>query len=169
MIVVALSDNLFWYFNKKKKKKKRAVPVRVIDESISILSVPHTSYLNSSFTLQFSLFHTNHHLHGWVTIHSAEFLKTDTCLSSLLTSGTFKSSLTTLIPMASLYQTRLPIRNSQNCSMFPLAFAAGSLQGHWWGFISRNYVVSPIFFLMNVFIALKGTHFFFKATCGFEV
>ena len=43
--------------------------------------------------------------------------------------------------------------------MFPLAFVAGSLQGHWWGFISRNYVVWPIFFLMNVFIALKGTHF----------
>ena len=30
---------------------------------------------------------------------------------------------------------------------------------HWWGFISRNYVVWPIFFLMNLFIALKGTHF----------
>ena len=45
--------------------------------------------------------------------------------------------------------------------MFPLAFVAGSLQGHWWGFISRNYVVWPISFLMNVFIALKGTHFFF--------
>ena len=43
--------------------------------------------------------------------------------------------------------------------MFPLAFVAVSLQGHWWGFISRNYVVWPIFFLMNVFIALKGTHF----------
>ena len=38
-------------------------------------------------------------------------------------------------------------------------FLAGSLQGHWWGFISQNYVVWPIFFLMNVFIALKGTHF----------
>ena len=50
---------------------------------------------------------------------------------------------------------------SQNCSVFPLAFAARSLQGHWWGFISRNYVVWPIFFLMNVFIALKGTHFWF--------
>ena len=51
--------------------------------------------------------------------------------------------------------------NSQNWSMFPLAFVAGSLQGHWWGFISRNYVVWPIFCLMNVFIALKGTHFWF--------
>ena len=45
--------------------------------------------------------------------------------------------------------------------MFPLAFVVGSLQGHWWGFISRNYVVWPVFFLMNVFIALKGTHFWF--------
>ena len=54
---------------------------------------------------------------------------------------------------------RLPIWNSQNCSMFPLAFVAGSLQGHWCGFISRNYLVWPIFFLVNVFIALKGTHF----------
>ena len=26
-------------------------------------------------------------------------------------------------------------------SMFSLAFVAGSLQGHWWGFISRNYLV----------------------------
>ena len=43
--------------------------------------------------------------------------------------------------------------------MFPLAFVADSLQGHWWGFISRNCVVWPIFFLMNVYIALKGTHF----------
>ena len=43
--------------------------------------------------------------------------------------------------------------------MFPLAFVAGSLQGHWWGFICRNYVVWPIFFLLNVFIALKGNHF----------
>ena len=62
-----------------------------------------------------------------------------------------------------LYQSlnRLPIWNSQNYSMFPLAFVARSLQGHWRGFISRNYVVWPIFFLMNVFIALKGTHFWF--------
>ena len=62
-----------------------------------------------------------------------------------------------------LYQSlnRLPIWNSQNCSMFPLAFVAESLQGHWWGFISRNYVVWPISFLMNVFIGLKGTHFLF--------
>ena len=56
---------------------------------------------------------------------------------------------------------RLPIWNSQTCSMFPLAFVAGSLQGHWWGFMCRNYVIWPIFFLMNVFIALKGTHFLF--------
>ena len=62
-----------------------------------------------------------------------------------------------------LYQSlnRLPIWSSQNCSMFPLAFVAGWLQGHWWGFISRNYVVWPTFFLMNVFIALKGSHFWF--------
>ena len=45
--------------------------------------------------------------------------------------------------------------------MFPLAFVAGWYQGHWWGFISRNYVVWPIFLLMNVFIALKGSHFWF--------
>ena len=30
-----------------------------------------------------------------------------------------------------------------------------------WGFISRNYVVWPTFLLMNVFIALKGSHFWF--------
>ena len=66
-------------------------------------------------------------------------------------------------PHFDLYQSlnRLPIWNSQNCSMFPLAFVAGWLQGHWWGFISRNYVVWPIFLLMNVFIALKGSHFWF--------
>ena len=45
--------------------------------------------------------------------------------------------------------------------MFPLAFVAGWLQSHWWGFISRNYVVWPTFFLMNVFIALKGSHLWF--------
>ena len=45
--------------------------------------------------------------------------------------------------------------------MFPLAFVAGSLQGHWWGFISWNYVVWPIFLSYNVFIALKGIHFWF--------
>ena len=45
--------------------------------------------------------------------------------------------------------------------MFPLAFVAEWLQGHWWGFISRNYVVWPTFLLMNVFIALKGSHFWF--------
>ena len=45
--------------------------------------------------------------------------------------------------------------------MFPLAFVAGWLRGHWWGFISRTYVVWPTFLLMNVFIALKGSHFRF--------
>ena len=44
-------------------------------------------------------------------------------------------------------------------AVFPLAFIAGWLQGHWWGFISRNYVVWPTFLLMNVFIALKGSRF----------
>ena len=29
--------------------------------------------------------------------------------------------------------------NSQKCSMIPLAFIAGSFQGHWLGFNSRNY------------------------------
>ena len=60
-----------------------------------------------------------------------------------------------------LREIGLPIWNSQNRSMFPLAFDAGWLQGHWWGFISRNYVVWPTFLLMNVFIALKGSHFWF--------
>ena len=46
-------------------------------------------------------------------------------------------------------------------AVFPLAFIAGWLQGHWWGLISRNYVVWPTFLLMNVFIALKGSHFWF--------
>ena len=46
-------------------------------------------------------------------------------------------------------------------AVFPLAFVAGWLQGHWWGFISRNYVVWPTFFLMNVFIAFKRSHFWF--------
>ena len=66
-------------------------------------------------------------------------------------------------PHFDLYQSlnRLPIWNSQNCSMFPLAFVAGWLQGHLWGFISRNYVVWPTFLLMNVFTALKGSHFWF--------
>ena len=50
-------------------------------------------------------------------------------------------------------------------AVFPLAFIAGWLQGHWWGFISRNYVVWPTFLLMNVFIALKGSHFWFLFVC----
>ena len=41
------------------------------------------------------------------------------------------------------------------------AFVAGWLQGHWWGFIGRNYVVWPTFLLMNDSIALKGSHFWF--------
>ena len=47
--------------------------------------------------------------------------------------------------------------------MFPLAFAARSLQDHWWSFISRNYVVWPIFFLMNVSLLLKELIFDFLA------
>ena len=43
----------------------------------------------------------------------------------------------------------------------PKDAVAGWLQGHWWGFISRIYVVWPTFLLMNVFIALKGSHFWF--------
>ena len=39
---------------------------------------------------------------------------------------------------------------------------------HWWGFISRNYVVWPTFFLMNVFIALKGSHFWFLFTTNYH-
>ena len=50
-------------------------------------------------------------------------------------------------------------------AVFPLAFIAGWLQGHWWGFISRNYVVWPTFVLMNAFIALKGSHFWFLFFC----
>ena len=34
------------------------------------------------------------------------------------------------------------------------------------GFINRNYVVWPTFFLMNVFIALKGSHFWFLWNWG---
>ena len=60
-------------------------------------------------------------------------------------------------PHFNLYQSlnRLPIWNSQNCSMFPLAFVAGWLQGHWWGFISRNYVVWPTSFLWMFSLLLK--------------
>ena len=45
--------------------------------------------------------------------------------------------------------------------IFKQTFVAGWLQGHWWGFIIRNYLVWPTFLLMNVFIALKGSHFWF--------
>ena len=62
---------------------------------------------------------------------------------------------------------RLPVWGSRGCSMFPLAFVAGWVQGRWWGFISRGYVVWPTFLLMNVFIALKGSHFWilFERNC----
>ena len=49
-----------------------------------------------------------------------------------------------------------------------MAFVARSLQGLWWGFISRNYVVWPTFFLMNVFIALKGSHFWFLFESNYD-
>ena len=48
--------------------------------------------------------------------------------------------------------------------MFPLAFVAGSLQGHWWGFISRNYVVWPIFYHRMFSLLLKELTFYFYST-----
>ena len=48
---------------------------------------------------------------------------------------------------------------------FPLAFVAKSLQSHWWGFLRRNFEVWPIYFLTNVFTALKGTHFCIFICC----
>ena len=36
--------------------------------------------------------------------------------------------------------------------MFPLAFVAGWLQGHWWGFISRNYVVWPFLWMFSLLL-----------------
>ena len=87
------------------------------------------------------------------------------CRTDILSDRIFNSHRTTIMDsfycILFLRQLHLGFWNSQNCSTFPLAFVAGSLQGHWWGFISRNYVVWPIFCLMNVFIALKGTHFWF--------
>ena len=47
----------------------------------------------------------------------------------------------------------------KTAAWFPLHFVWMSLQGHWWGFFSRNFEVWPIYFLTNVFTALKGTHF----------
>ena len=67
-----------------------------------------------------------------------------------------------------IYINRLPIWNFQNCSTFPLAFVAVSLQGHWRGFISRNYVVWPTFFLVNVFIALKTCLILFVVIFNYE-
>ena len=91
-------------------------------------------------------------VHGFArNVNSSIFL-----IPSLVNRWTWKLKIGLILYQSLIW---LPIWNSQNCSMFPLAFAAGSLQGHWWGFISRNYVVWPIFFLMNIFIALKGTHF----------
>ena len=59
--------------------------------------------------------------------------------------------------MTLLQKCKICSYSKHNCNVLTaLAFVAGWLQGHWWGFISRNYVVWPTFFLMNVFIALKG-------------
>ena len=60
---------------------------------------------------------------------------------------------------------------SQNCSMFPLAFVAGWLQGHWWDFISRNYIVWPTFRLMNVSLLLKDliSDFYLKCRLKFPM
>ena len=44
-------------------------------------------------------------------------------------------------------------------SCFLLAFVAKSLQNYWWGFFRRNFEVWSIYFLTNVFTALKGTPF----------
>ena len=74
-------------------------------------------------------------------------------LCALCTLG-FKNTNMTFRSMQGLHFDR-------DCSTFPLAFVAGWLQGQWWGFISRNYVVWPTFLLMNVFIALKESHFWF--------
>ena len=47
-----------------------------------------------------------------------------------------------------------------DCLFEILAFVAGSLQGHWWGFISRNYVVWPIFFFYECFHCPYRNSFF---------
>ena len=44
--------------------------------------------------------------------------------------------------------------------MISLAFIAGSLQGHWWGFISQNYV-DPSSFLLMFSLLLKELIFYF--------
>ena len=56
---------------------------------------------------------------------------------------------------AHIYVCLFDIRKTAVCFRY-----LSSLQSHWWGFISRNYLVWPISFLMNVFTALKGTYFF---------
>ena len=103
-------------------------------------------------TVKISLLHhqpvsyrINLHMSSWLSIRkSAKFNKL-------------------LISMACLcFRTTRCVRMFLSiCSMFPLAFVAVWLQGHWWDFISRNYVVWPTFLLMNVFTALKGSHFWF--------
>ena len=90
----------------------------------------------------------------WTSENEIYFLNTCACSrwSDVLAPATLGRSPS---PLCSMFDRR------QNCSMFPLAFVAGWLQGHWWDFISRNYVVWPTFLLMNVFTALKGSHFWF--------
>ena len=54
----------------------------------------------------------------------------------------------TLLVFIMNYQTVFRIINIET-------FIAGWLQGHWWGFISLNYVVWPTFLLTNVSLLLK--------------
>ena len=68
---------------------------------------------------------------------------------------------TAILSLPLIQEEQLSVTGERMCSMFPLAFVALWLQGHWWGFISRNYVVWSTFLLMNVFIALKGSHYWF--------
>ena len=111
-------------------------------------------------------------MHWWVEVLHADRTTFNLCLYFIL--GPLRSTWNKWLvktqildrflifgPHFDLYQSlsRLPIWNLQNCGVFHLAFVVVSLQGHWWGFISRNYVAWPIFFLTNVFIALKETHF----------
>ena len=89
-------------------------------------------------TVKISLLHhqpvsyrINLHMSSWLSIRkSAKFNKL-------------------LISMACLcFRTTRCVRMFLSiCSMFPLAFVAVWLQGHWWDFISRNYVVWPTVFL----------------------
>ena len=66
--------------------------------------------------------------------------------------------------MTLLQKCKICSYSKHNCNVLTaLAFVAG-----WLGFISRNYVVWPTFFLINVFIALKGSllSFLFEFTAA---